>query len=233
MTVAAAADLNAPLTELATQYEKRAGVKINLVFGSSGSLFTQIQNGAPFDLFLSADEDYPELLAKSGLAAPSSQYRYAVGKVVLWVPASSALDVQHRGINVLLDPAVKKIAIANPQHAPYGRAAQAALRHFALYDKVADRLVLGENVSQTAQFVESGSAQIGLIALSHAIAPGIKEKGRYWEVPASAYPTLNQALVVLSHSTHKKEAADFVEFLKSPQAIATLKQYGFAVPGDR
>lgn len=233
ITVAAAADLNAPLTELATQYQKRAGVEIKLVFGSSGGLFTQIQNGAPFDLFFSADEEYPELLVKSGVAESSSLYRYAVGKLVLWVAASSALDVQQRGVNILLDPAVKKIAIANPQHAPYGRAAQAALRHFGLYDKVADRLVLGENVSQASQFVESGSAQVGFIALSHAVTPGLKAKGRYWELPASAYPALNQGLVILSHSRHKREAADFVEFLKSPPAVAKLKQYGFSVPGDQ
>jgi molybdate transport system substrate-binding protein len=232
ITVAAAADLNAPLTELAADYQKQTGVHVKLAFGASGSLFTQIENGAPFDLFFSADEDYPERLAQAGLAERPSLYRYAVGKLVLWVPAASPLNVEDRGMNVLLDPSVKKIAIANPQHAPYGRAAEAALRHLGLYEKVADRLVLGENVSQAAQFVESGSAQAGFVALSHALAPAMRGKGRYWEVSVNAYPPLNQALVITSRSAHKKEAAAFVDFLKKPGAIAKLRQYGLAIPGE-
>lgn len=233
LTVAAAADLNAPLTELAADYQKQTGGEVKLAFGSSGSLFTQIQNGAPFDLFFSADEDYPERLVKAGLAEPASLCRYAVGKLALWVPASSGLNIKDRGMDVLLDPSVKKIAIANPQHAPYGRAAEAALRHFGLYDKVADRLVLGENISQAAQFVESGSAQAGFVALSHAMNPRMRGQGRYWEVPETAYPPLNQALVIISRSPRKKEAAAFVEFLKKPQAVAKLRQYGFAISGER
>lgn len=233
ITIAAAADLNAPLTELAADYQKQTGVEVKLAFGSSGSLFTQIQNGAPFDLFFSADEGYPERLVKAGLAEPASLYRYAVGKLVLWVPASSALNIKDHGMDVLLDPSVKKIAIANPRHAPYGRAAEAALRHFGIYDKVANRLVLGENVSQAAQFVESGSAQAGFVALAHALAPTMSGKGRYWEVPANAYPPLNQALVIISRSPRKKEASGFVDFLKKPEAVTKFRQYGFAIPGER
>src|SRR5437868_8021452 len=150
--VAAAADLNAALSEIAANYEKSGGSKVRLSFGSSGNLFNQIQNGAPYDVFFSADEDYPKKLIEAGLAEPSSFSRYAIGRLVLWTPESSVLDVEHRGMDTLLDPAVKKIAIANPQHAPYGRAAVAALRHYGIYEKVADRLVLGENVSQAAQF---------------------------------------------------------------------------------
>src|SRR5207245_6266422 len=134
ITVAAAADLNAALSEIAANYQKSGGGIVRLSFGSSGNLFNQIQNGAPFDIFFSADLDYPQQLIDAGLAEPSSFYRYAVGRLVLWVPASSSLDLEHRGMNALLDPSVKKIAIANPQHAPYGRAAVAALRHFELYD---------------------------------------------------------------------------------------------------
>lgn len=233
LTIAAAADLNAPLAELAADYQKRAAVELKLAFGSSGNLLNQIQNGAPFDLFFSADEEYPQRLVTAGLAEPASLYRYAVGKLVLWVPAASSLNVESRGMSVLLDLSVKKIAIANPQHAPYGRAAEAALRHFGLYDKVADRLVLGEDVAQAAQFVESGSAQAGLIALTHVLASGVREKGRYWELPPGSYPPLNQVLVILSRSTRKKEAAAFVNFIKSPEAVGKLKQYGFTVSGDR
>src|SRR3989454_10748804 len=134
--VAAAADLNAALSEIAANYEKSGGGIVRLSFGSSGNLFNQIQNGAPFDIFFSADLDYPQKLIGAGLAEPSSFYRYAGGRLVLWVPASASLDVEHRGMNALLDPSVKKIDIANPQHAPYGRAALAALRDFGVYDKV-------------------------------------------------------------------------------------------------
>src|SRR5436309_12920433 len=145
ITAAAAADLNAALSEIAANYLKSGGGIVRLAFGSSGNLFNQIQNGAPFDLFFFADEDYSKQLVTAGLAEPSSFYRYAVGRLVLWVPASSPLDIEHVGMNVLLEPSAKKIAIANPQHAPYGRAAVAALRHFGIYERVAERLVLGEN----------------------------------------------------------------------------------------
>jgi molybdate transport system substrate-binding protein len=232
ITVAAAADLSVALTELARDHEKQTGETVKLSFGSSGNLAHQIQNGAPFDLFLSADEDYPRQLVKAGLAESSSFYRYAVGKVVVWVPASSALDVEHRGINILLDPAVKKLAIANPQHAPYGRAAEAALRHYGIYAEVADRLVLADNVSQAAQFVESGSAQAGLVALSHAMAPAMRGKGRYWEISQDAYPPLHQAAVILSHSAHKKQAERFLQFLKTPEAAAIFERYGFSTPEE-
>ena len=232
ITIAAAADMNAALPELAAEYEKQSGNSAKLAFGSSGNLFSQIQNGAPFDLFFSADEDYPRQLVEAGLSERSSLYRYAVGKLVVWVPASSSLNVEKGGIKILLDPAVKKIAIANPQHAPYGRAAEAALRHFGIYQQLAARLVLGENVSQAAQFIESGSAQAGLIALSHALSPSLKGKGRYWIVPANAYPPLNQAAAILSRSSRKQEAADFLTFLKTRQAIEVLKRYGFAIPEE-
>ena len=233
ITVAAAADLNAALPELAAEYQRQTGNSVKLAFGSSGSLFSQIQNGAPFDMFFSADEDYPRQLVEAGVAERSSLYRYAVGKLVVWVPASSSLEVEQSGIKVLLDRSVKKIAIANPQHAPYGRAAEAALRHFGIYEQAAPRLVLGENVSQAAQFVESGSAQAGLIALSHALSPSLKGKGRYWIVPADAHPPLNQAAVILARSSPKQEAANFLAFLKTPQAIEVLRRYGFAIPEEQ
>lgn len=231
--VAGAADLNASLTEIAAAYQKQTGRTVKLSFGSSGNLFTQIENGAPFDVFFSADMDYPQKLIEDGFANGPSPYRYAVGRLVLWVPASSSLDLEHRGMDVLLDPSVKKIAIANPQHAPYGRAAVAALRHFELYEKLADRLVLGENVSQAAQFVESGNAQAGIVALSHARAPAMKGKGRYWEIPADAYPALDQGVVVLAHSQNKKEAAAFLDYLKTAGASAIMRRYGFSLAEEK
>ncbi len=151
---------------------------------------------------------------------------------MLWVPASSSLDVEHRGMSILLDPSVKKISLANPEHAPYGRAAVAALRHFRLYEKVSDRFVFGENVSQAAQFVESGNAQAGFVALSHAMAPGMRDIGRYLIIPSDAYPALQQAVVILSHSSKKAEAAAFLQYLKKPEATAVLRHYGFSVPKE-
>jgi len=233
LVVAAAADLSAVLKEIGDRFEKKTGATVKLAFGASGAFTQQIQNGAPFDLFFSADMDYPRQLISAGDADAASLYQYAIGKLVLWVSADSKLDVEHQGMNILLDPSVKKIAIANPQHAPYGRAAVAALKHAAIYDRIADRLVLGENISQAAQFVESGNAQAGFVALAHASAPAMRGKGKYWEVPADFYPPLAQGVVVLSHSQHKKEAADFLEFMKTKEVSELLEKYGFTLPPNK
>ena len=230
LVVAAAADLSAALKEIGDGYERKTGVKIKLSFGASGALTQQIQNGAPFDLFFSADMDYPRQLIAAGDADGATLYQYAVGKLVLWVPAASPLDVALKGMDILLDPLVKKISVANPQHAPYGRAAVAALKHAGLYDRVADRLVLGENISQAAQFVESGNAQAGFVALAHAVAPSMQGKGKYWEVPPDFYPPLAQGVVVLTHSQHKREAADFLEYIKTKEVAESLRKYGFTLP---
>ncbi len=232
ITVAAAADMNAVLPELAARYTKQTGQVVKLSFGSSGNLTNQIRNGAPFDVFFSADEEYPKQLVADGLAIEDSLYRYAVGRLVLWVPKESALDLQKLGMMALLDATVKKVAIANPQHAPYGRAAEAAVKHFGIYDQVALKLVLGENVAQAAQFVESGNAQAGLIALSHALAPSMKKKGRYWTVPLDSYPTLNQAAVVLSQSKRRDAAQEFLKFVRSSESVSLLRSYGFSVPAE-
>jgi molybdate transport system substrate-binding protein len=230
INVAAAADLSSALQEVAANYEKRTGVAVKLSFGASGALTQQIQNGAPFDVFFSADMDYPRQLIAGGQAESATLYRYAVGRLVLWVPADSPLDVEHKGMDVLSDPSVKKISIGNPQHAPYGRAAVAALKHYGLYEKVSDRLVLGENISQAAQFVESGNAQVGFVALAHAIAPSMQGKGKYWIVPAEAYPALDQGVVLISHSPHQKDAAALLEYIKTTEASGVLRRYGFTLP---
>jgi molybdate transport system substrate-binding protein len=229
LAVAAAADLSSVMKEIAAEYEKKTGAQVKLSFGASGALTQQIENGAPFDVFFSADMDYPRQLIAAGQADGASLYQYAVGKLVLWVPADSPLDVEHKGMSALLDPSVKKIAIANPEHAPYGRAAVAALKHAGIYDQVSDRLVLGENIAQAAQFAESGNAQAGFVAMAHAAAPAMQGKGKYWEVPADFYPALRQGVVVLSHSQHKKEAAEFVEYMKTKEVTELLTKYGFSV----
>src|SRR5271166_6736648 len=230
ISVAAAADLSSALQEVAANYEKRTGVTVKLSFGASGALTQQIENGAPFDVFFSADMDYPRQLIKDDKADGASLYRYAVGRLVLWVPKDSPLDVEHKGIDVLLDPYVKKISIANPQHAPYGRAAEATLKHYGLYEKIADRFVLGENISQAAQFVESGNAQAGFVALAHASAPTMQGKGKYWIVPAEAYPALDQGVVALSRSPRKQDAEAFINYVKTAEVAAVLRRYGFIVP---
>jgi molybdate transport system substrate-binding protein len=233
ITVAAAADMSAALPPLIDTYTKKTGRTVKLSFGASGNLTNQIRNGAPFDVFFSADEEYPEQLIAAGLASKETLYRYSVGRLVLWVPSDSPLDLWRLGINALLDPSIKKISIANPAIAPYGRAAAAALRHFGIYDQVASRLVIGENISQAAQFVESGNAQAGLVALSHALSPAMKDKGRYWTVPLDAYPPLNQAAVVLSKSKQKDAARKFLRFVQSDEAIALLAKYGFTLPAEK
>ena len=230
--MAAAADMSAALPEIVASYSKQTGQTVKLAFGSSGNLTNQIRNGAPFDVFFSADEGYPKQLIADGLAEKDSLYRYAVGRLILWTPNSVTLDLQKLGMQALLDPSVKKISIANPQHAPYGRAAEAALKHFGIYYQVSGKLVLGENVSQAAQFVESGNAQAGLIALSHALAPAMKDKGHYWIVPLDAYPALNQAAVVLSRSKQPDAARKFLEFVRGPEATSLLKRYGFSLASE-
>ena len=230
LLIAAAADLNPALKDIGQQFEKKTGVHIKLSFGASGALTQQIQNGAPFDIFFSADLEYPRQLIAQNQAEPASLYKYALGKLVLWVPADSPLDVQHHGMDVLLDPSVQKIAIASPAHAPYGRAAAEALKHAGLYDRVSARFVMGENVSQTAQFVESGNAQAGFVALAHALSPAVKEKGKFWIIPADYYTALEQGVVIVTRSQRKTEAKQFLEFIKTDEAQKILKGFGFTIP---
>ncbi len=227
ITVAAAADLNYALKDLAQRFTRASGTEVKLSFGSSGNLFSQVQNGAPFDLFFSADSGYPQKLADVGLVERSSVRIYAVGHLVLWVPNSLGLDPQKLKMDLLSAAKVRRIAIANPQHAPYGRAAMAALEHFGLKDKVAPKLVMGENISQAAQFVQSGNAQAGLIALSLALSPAMKDAGRYWELPGDAYPEMSQAAAIVSSSKHKAAAEAFLKYVTSAEGRAILQQYGF------
>jgi len=227
--VAAASDLQFAFQEVATRFEKATGTHTKLSFGSSGNFFTQIQNGAPFDVFFSADVDYCKRLEASGLIEQGSLYDYAVGRIVLWVPNDSKIDVEN-GLQVLTDARIKKVAIANPEHAPYGRAAVASLKHENLYDAVSPKFVLGENISQAASFVTSGAADAGIIALSLALAPSLKDKGKYFEIQAEDYPTITQAAVILKSSKQKAAAQKFMDFVRSPEVVQLLLKYGFATP---
>ncbi len=226
ITVAAAADLNYALPELASQFEASTGTKVVLSFGASGNLFSQIQNGAPFDLFFSADEEYPKKLAGAGEVDAVTLRTYAIGHLVLWVPNSSPGDPATLHIDLLTQPWVERIAIANPQHAPYGRAAIAALEHYGVKDKLAGKLVYGESVSQAAQFVQSGNAQAGLIALSLARSPAMAASGKYWELPSDSYPELRQGAAIVSASKQKKAAQAFLNFVLSTEGAQVLRKYG-------
>jgi molybdate transport system substrate-binding protein len=228
ITVAAAADLQFAMQDVATQFQKATGKEVKLIYGSSGNFFQQIQNGAPFDMFFSANLDYPKKLESAGLTEPGSYYEYAKGRIVIWVAKDSKLDLNY-GLKVLLDPSVKKIAIANPQHAPYGQAAVAALQKEGIYDKVKDKFVLGENISQTASFAMSGAADVGIIALSLAMSPNMKDNGRYFEIPSADYPPIQQACVILNSSKNKDTAKQFLSFVKTAATADTLKRYGFDV----
>jgi len=229
ITVAAAADLQFAMQDVADRFTASVGKEVKLTFGSSGNFFTQIQSGAPFDLFFSADIDYPKKLEAAGLVEAGTLYSYATGKIVLWVTNQSKLDLS-RGLKALQDPAVHKIAIANPEHAPYGRAAVAALKHENLYDQLSGKFVLGENISQTATFVVSGNADAGIVALSLAVAPSMKDKGRYVEIAEDEYPAIVQAAVVLKKSQQKDLARQFLEFIKTSPMQQELEKYGFTVP---
>jgi molybdate transport system substrate-binding protein len=228
ITVAAASDLQFAMQDVAARFEKETGKTAKLIYGSSGNFFQQIQNGAPFDMFFSANLDYPKKLEAAGLIEPGSFYGYAKGKIVIWVPQQSKLDLSS-GMQALLDPSVKKIAVANPQHAPYGQAAVAAMQKENIYEKVKDKLVLGENISQTASFVVSGSADVGIVALSLALSPNMKDKGRYAEVPGDEYPPIEQACIIVGSSKNKEIARQFLSFVKTPAVADVLRSYGFDV----
>jgi molybdate transport system substrate-binding protein len=232
LTIAAASDLNVVFRELVAEYEQSTGDRVRLSFGSSGNFYAQIQQGAPFDLYFSADISYPRKLEEAGLTVPGSLYPYAIGRIVLWAGKDSHLALS-KGLEVLRESAIKKIAIANPKHAPYGRAAVAAMEHAQVYDRVKDKLVFGENISQAAQFVESGAAEIGIIALSLALAPQMQAAGHYWEIPADAHPPIEQGAVILTGGKNRERAKAFLLFVQSAEGQAMMKRYGFVAPSPR
>lgn len=232
LTVAAAADLQFAMQDIIARFAQETGTNVKVIYGSSGNFAQQLRNGAPFDMFFSANLDYPRQLQHDGLVEPDSFYSYARGKIVLWTPAGSRLDL-HRGVQSLLSSHVGKIAIANPEHAPYGKAAVAALQAEHIYDKVKDKLVLGENISQAASFVASGAADAGIVALSLAVSPNMKDKGQYAEIPSADYPAIEQACVILRSSNNKDAARQFLRFMQTKTAQELLHQYGFDVAPEK
>jgi len=227
ITVAAAADLTFCMPQIDAAFQKaNPGAVVKVSFGSSGNFFSQIRSGAPFDVFLSADSQYPHDLAKDGLA--DTPITYAEGRLVLWT-MDAGLELSH-GLSALRDPAIKHIAIANPDHAPYGRAAKAALEHEHLWDELKPKFVFGENIAQTAQFVQTGNAGAGLVAMSLVVAQPPERAGHFYEIPGDAYPPLEQAAALTGVGRGKPLARAYIEFLKSNTARQILMQFGFHEP---
>lgn len=226
LMVAAASDLKYALDSVISDYQRsHPEVMVIATYGSSGKFFEQISNGAPFDMFFSADIAYPEKLRQSGKTA-LPVVKYGEGRIVIW---SKRLDPNEQGMRSLLDKRINKIAIANPEHAPYGRRATEALKHDGFYEQVLPKLVYGENISQAAQFVTTGAADAGIIALSLALSPAMRG-GKYYLVPADRHEPLEQALVVLRRAAGNPDAVSFQEFVLSDRAKAILTYFGFAEP---
>ncbi|HLF86328.1 MAG TPA: molybdate ABC transporter substrate-binding protein, partial [Nitrospiria bacterium] len=213
--------------------DMRPGVEVKVIFGSSGNLASQVINGAPFDIFLSASPIYIEQMDSAGAVIPGSKSFFAIGRIVLWVPKTSRIDIDVSGIKGLLDPSVKKIAIANPQHAPYGRAAVEAMKQLGVYEGVKERLIFGENISQAAQFIQSGAADIGIIALSIAISPKMKTIGRFRLIPEGSYNRIEQWAAVIRRSNNVRQAEVFISYLGGEEGRRILSKYGFLIPNGK
>ena len=229
ITIAAAADLKFAMDEIVSTYKKSNSVdEIDVVYGSSGKFQTQIQQGAPYDIYFSADISFPSELAKNGFAA-SDVKPYALGRIVLW---SASMDTTKMTLDSLADPKITRIAIANPKHAPYGKRAEEALRASGLWDKVEPKLVYGENIAQTAQFVQTGNAQVGVIALSLVVNPELAGKGGYWLIPEKLHAPLEQGYIITKQAAGNALAKRFVEYMDSKPARAVMTKYGFVLPGE-
>ena len=228
LTVAVAANLQYTFEELKAELQKETGINIKSVIGSSGKFTTQIENGAPFDIFLSADMDYPKNLQKEGLTYNSPKI-YAYGILVLWTMNNVDLSM---GIEAVADSSVKKISIASPNTAPYGRQAVNALKYYHLYDQVNKKLVYAESIAQTNQFITSKAAQVGFTAKSVVLAANMKDQGKWIEVDQNAYEPIAQGAVILKHAQKNdiESAQKFFDFLYSDQSGEIFKKYGYVLP---
>ena len=229
ITIAAAADLKFALEEILVAFRQaNPGEHVETIYGSSGKFHTQIRQGAPFDLFFSADIEYPRLLAKEGLSA-SAVKPYALGRIVLW---SISRDAGKLSLADLADPAIRKIAIANPKHAPYGQRAEEALRAAGIWDKIESRLVMGENIAQTAQYVQTGNADVGLIALSLALSQEMAARGGYALIPDSLHRPLEQGFIITKRAAGNPLAQQFADYMGSTEARRIMVRWGFTLPRE-
>ncbi|WP_042920353.1 molybdate ABC transporter substrate-binding protein [Stutzerimonas kunmingensis] len=229
VTVAAAADLKFAMDEIVTIFKQaHPADQVEVIYGSSGKFHTQIQHGAPYDLYFSADIAFPRELAKAGFAA-SEVKPYAFGRIVLW---SASMDASKMTLASLTNPKIARIAIANPKHAPYGKRAEEALRTSGLWAKVEPKLVYGENIAHTAQFVQTDNAQVGIIALALAVNPVLSSKGGYWLIPDNLHEPLEQGFIITKRAEGSALARRFADYMGSQPARAVMTKYGFVLPGE-
>lgn len=230
LLVAAASSMKFALEETARAFHKvHPNIKVQFSFGSSGNLFGQIKNGAPYDIFFSADMAYPQLLAEQGFALKDGVARiYAVGKIVVWSNRRSGIQPSIEKIDSLRSKKLNRIAIANPKHAPYGRAAVELMKNERVYDQLKPKLVMGENVTQAAQFSHTGAVELGIIALSLALQDKMKSAGSYWEVPQKFYQPIHQGVLLLKNAPNPQAAKSFAHFLLSSIGQKILVRHGFA-----
>ncbi len=224
LRLAAAADLQPVLPPILAEFEQQTHVHVDAAYQSSATLAMQIQNGAPFDLFLAADLSFPQRVISEGLADADKPLTYARGTLVLWTRNDSPF--RQLSVDTLRDPALKALAIANPEHAPYGRAAVASLRKLGLYDRLKPKLVIAENIAQAAQYADSGNAQAGLISLTSALSERLKANGHYIAMPRDSYPAILQGAVVMKNSSHRTQAHQLLDFLMSPAVQKELEARG-------
>jgi molybdate transport system substrate-binding protein len=229
LSIAAASDLTYVIDELGAAFRKEApAADIKVSLGASGNFYAQIKSGAPFQVFLSADLRYPQQLAQEGAADGATLFTYALGRLAMWT-MDPRLDLK-QGLRVLNDARVTRVAIANPEVAPYGRAAKAALEHLGYWDAVKGKLVTGENIAQTAQFVQTGNAQLGFVSYATVMAPRLKGAGSYYLVPDQGLAQIEQGAVITARGKDSALAAQFMRFLRGGTARAILLRHGFGLP---
>ncbi len=221
--VAVAANFIGPFREVATEFEKTTGHTVQTASGSSGNFYSQIKNGAPFDVFFSADNERPKLLEDEGLGVKGNRFTYAIGRLVLWGPDPSLI----KGEDTLRSASFKRLAIANPKTAPYGVAAMQAMQKLKVWESVQPRIVMGESLGQTMGFIESGNAELGFVALSQVLDPKIKGAGSRWDVPNDFHEPIQQDVVLLTKGKDNPAAKALMEFMGGPQAKAIIERYGY------
>ena len=229
LTIAAASDLKFAMAEIIKPFQARhPNDRIEVIYGSSGKFFTQIVNGAPFDLFYSADIDYPRQLQQLGLTIGAAQ-PYAIGRIVLW---SLKPDLAKTPLHELPRAALRKFAIANPQHAPYGLRAQQAMQHEGIWQTMQPKLVMGENIAHAAQYIDAGAADAGIVALALVLSPTLQGKGAWQLIPAEWHAPLEQGYAITRRASGNPLAKAFAEHMASPAARSVMRRYGFALPGE-
>jgi molybdate transport system substrate-binding protein len=221
--VAVAANFVPPFREIAIEFERTTGHNVQVAAGSSGNFYSQIKNGAPFDVFFSADNERPKLLGEEGFGVKDSRFTYAIGRLVLWSPNADLI----KGEETLRFKQYKRLAMANPKTAPYGVAAMEAMQKLELWEGIQSQIVMGESLGQTMGFIESGNAQLGFVALSQVMDPKIKGKGSRWDVPNNLHEPIQQDVILLTKGKNNPAAKALMEFIGSPQAKAIIERYGY------